>query len=218
MSASADRRLPVYLLLDCSGSMAGEPITALQMGVQSLVADLCADPYALETVWLSVVTFGSHADQLVPLTEVDQFALPILEAGGSTALGDALEVLAERIEAEVRNTSAEQKGDWRPMAFLFTDGEPTDHWRPVLARLRESSRVRLIACGAGPEVNDATLAELSPEVVRLTNTQPGTLGAFLKWVTASVTTASRSLGADGQEITLPPPPGPTENPLVIPAS
>ena len=34
------RRLPVYLLLDCSGSMGGEPIEAVRAGTRSLVMDL----------------------------------------------------------------------------------------------------------------------------------------------------------------------------------
>ena len=43
------RRLPVYLLLDTSGSMMGEPIAAVETGVQTLVSALRQDPYALET-------------------------------------------------------------------------------------------------------------------------------------------------------------------------
>lgn len=34
------RRLPVYLLLDTSGSMSGEPIEAVKNGVQILVSTL----------------------------------------------------------------------------------------------------------------------------------------------------------------------------------
>ena len=34
------RRLPIYLLLDISGSMNGEPITAVQNGVQMVVSAL----------------------------------------------------------------------------------------------------------------------------------------------------------------------------------
>ena len=53
------RRLPVYLLLDCSGSMYGEPIEAVKNGVQVLVSTLRQDPYALETAYLSIITFDS---------------------------------------------------------------------------------------------------------------------------------------------------------------
>ena len=78
------RRLPVYLLLDCSGSMYGEPIEAVKNGVQVLVSTLRQDPYALETAYLSIITFDSSAQQVSPLTELfsnpifRQVAVPLL--------------------------------------------------------------------------------------------------------------------------------------------
>ena len=61
------RRLPVYLLIDCSGSMMGEPIEAVKVGLQTMTSALRTDPYALETVHLSVITFSQQATQSVPL-------------------------------------------------------------------------------------------------------------------------------------------------------
>ena len=69
------RKLPIYLLLDTSGSMHGEPIEAVKNGVEMLVSTLRNDPYALETAYLSVITFNTNAQQLVPLTELEQFRL-----------------------------------------------------------------------------------------------------------------------------------------------
>ena len=40
------RRLPVYLLLDTSGSMSGTPIQAVNNGLQVLVSKLRQDPFA----------------------------------------------------------------------------------------------------------------------------------------------------------------------------
>ena len=51
------RRLPVYLLLDTSGSMRGEPIEAVNRGLKVLVSSLRQDPNALETAFLSIITF-----------------------------------------------------------------------------------------------------------------------------------------------------------------
>ena len=67
------RRLPVYLLLDTSGSMFGEPIEAVKNGMQVLVSTLRSDPYALETAYLSIITFNSSAQQVTPLTELSAF-------------------------------------------------------------------------------------------------------------------------------------------------
>lgn len=61
------RRLPVYLLLDCSGSMSGEPIEAVKQGIKALLSELKGDPQALETACLSVITFNSTARQISPL-------------------------------------------------------------------------------------------------------------------------------------------------------
>ena len=51
------RRLPVYLLLDTSGSMSGDPIEAVKQGVKALISELRGDPQALETAYLSGILF-----------------------------------------------------------------------------------------------------------------------------------------------------------------
>ncbi|QDU93855.1 vWA domain-containing protein [Lignipirellula cremea] len=188
------RRLPVYLLLDCSGSMVGEPIEAIKTGLQAFVSALNDDPQAMETVWVSVITFSSVAEQRVPLMDVTEFQPPELDPRGATALGEALEVLGECIDVEVRKTTPEQKGDWRPMVFLFTDGEPTDAWQEAARQFRAADLGSLIVCGAGPEVQDATLKQLSDTVIHLKDTHPGTLISFMQWVTQAVATTSKALG------------------------
>jgi len=192
------RRLPVYLLLDCSGSMAGEPIASLEMGCKSLLSELRNDPQALETVWLSVIAFSSSAEVLVPLTEIDHFHPPELVAGGTTALGEAIELLIQSIRIEIRFQSGTQKGDWKPLVFILTDGEPTDDWQKPIEALRHSGLATVIACGAGAEVNDDILNQIGDKVVRLRDTQPGTLTAFMKWVSASVSCANMSLGTQAK--------------------
>ena len=121
------RRLPVYLLLDVSGSMSGEPIAAVENGVQTMHAALMSDPNALETAYLSVITFSDSVQQVVPLTELNQFVPPQLKAGGMTSLGAALKFVAECAEREVTKTTPEVKGDWKPLVFIMTDGAATDN-------------------------------------------------------------------------------------------
>lgn len=187
------RRLPVYLLLDTSGSMNGEPIEAVKNGVQVLVSTLRQDPYALETAYLSVITFDSSAKQLVPLTELGSFQQPLIQATGTTALGEALTLLAQRIEAEVSKTTPEQKGDWKPLVFVMTDGAPTDDWQKGVNDLKKTKTGLIVACAAGPSVDTKILKQITEIVVQLDTADSTTIKAFFKWVSASVSSGSQKV-------------------------
>ena len=66
------RRLPIFLLIDVSESMAGDNLRQLQEGLERLVRSLRADPYALETVFISVIAFAGKAkvDQAASLVHM----------------------------------------------------------------------------------------------------------------------------------------------------
>lgn len=204
------RRLPVYLLLDTSGSMYGEPIEAVKNGVQVLVSTLRSDPYALETAYLSIITFNSSAQQVTPLTELSAFQQPTIDAGGCTALGEALALLANKVDSEVVKTTAEVKGDWKPLVFLMTDGEPTDDLNKGLAEFKKQKFGMVVACAAGQAANTNTLKKITECVVQLDTADSATIKSFFKWVSASVSTGSQKVEDAGVEVTglseLPPPP------------
>ncbi|MBQ8171352.1 MAG: VWA domain-containing protein [Oscillospiraceae bacterium] len=201
------RRLPVYLLLDCSGSMAGEPIEAVRQGIKALVSELKGDPQALETACLSVITFNSSARQISPLTELLLFKEPQLVASGATALGAALTVLADCIRDEVRTSTPTQKGDWKPLVFLLSDGAPTDKLDDGLAALKKVTAGNIIACAAGANANVSTLKRITNNVLMMNNLTAGDMAQFFAWVSGSIKASSKSIDAKpGEAVQLPPPP------------
>lgn len=205
------RRLPVYLVLDCSGSMTGEPIEAVKNGMQMLISALRQDPQALESAFLSVITFDSNARQAVPLTDLASFQVPELNAAGCTAMGEALTCLCDCAKREVVKSTPEQKGDWRPLVFLMTDGEPTDDLNKGLSAFQAMKWGMVVCCAAGQSANTSNLKKISPEcVVQLDTADSKSLAAFFKWVSSSIATSSKSVNEGKKEVTgldqLPPPP------------
>lgn len=186
------QRLPVYLLLDVSASMAGEPIEALRQGVRALQFELSEDPQAARTAWVSVIAFGSGARQLTPLTALSRFRAPSLEVEGTSALGAALRLLDRCIEREVVPPREGEAGDFLPMAFLLTDGAPTDEWRDAAGTL--VGRVRLVACGAGARADMKTLRELAPDALALNSLSAGALAEYFSFVSARVRETAGSAG------------------------
>lgn len=203
------RRLPVYILADCSGSMAGEPIEAVKQGIRSLHSNLMHDPSAIESAYLSIITFGGGTQQLVPLTEVAGFTPPNLQAGGHTPLGSALQLLSECIEKEVQKTTADIKGDWKPLIFLLTDGEPTDDWNVPAEAIKKHKPGNLIAVGCG-DANVEILKSITETVLLMRDMTPDSFNQFFKWVSQSIVQTSQKCGMEPDiasgGIHLPPPP------------
>lgn len=195
------RRLPVYFLIDVSESMVGEPIEQVQNGIRTIIQELRTDPYALETVFVSVIAFAGRAKMLTPLTELYKFYPPIIPIGGGTSLGEGLNFLMNDIDHSVQKTTMEAKGDWKPIIFLFTDGTPTDNPDAAFRRwnLKYCRGNNLIAISIGDNVNTHLLGQITDNVLRLKDTDASSFKEFFKWVTASIKTSSVSVSDMGDD-------------------
>jgi uncharacterized protein YegL len=192
-----ERKLPIYLVLDVSESMLDEGIDALQKGLTALMMDLHGDAQALETAWVSVITFADRAEQVVPLTELPRVRIPPLRCRPGTALGGALTLLEECIRREVRTQTAQVKGDWKPLVFLLTDGIPTDDWEEPAAGLRAMTwrhPATLVAIGCGEEVDPYVLAQVSGNVLMMRD-DPESFRRLFQWISSSVSLTGKAVAS-----------------------
>ena len=192
------RRLPIYFLIDVSESMVGEPIDLVQDGMAAIIKGLRTDPYALETVWISVIAFAGQAKTISPLQEVISFYPPKFPIGSGTSLSSGLGHLMYEMKKDIVPTTAEHKGDWKPIVFFFTDGVPTDNpsdLQSVIAEWKQKWQrsANMVVVSFGKNTDTGILGQLTENVLYFNNADAKAYAQFFKWVTASIKTSSVSV-------------------------
>lgn len=140
----------VCLLIDCSGSMAGEKLHEVKAAASDFVSrhNSPADRIA-------VVGFSNQVNRACPPTDDGsrlQKAIKRLQAGGGTAMDVGLEAAADDLD--------EMPANWRGSSvarsiLLFTDGLPDDARATVAAASTcRSSGLRIVAIGTGDANTD----------------------------------------------------------------
>lgn len=188
------RRLPIYLLLDCSESMYGDPLDRVEVGVFTMLSSLQRNPHALETAYISFISFDAKARLLSPLTELIQVKPPSLSIRPGTSLGAALDILAKCLNEDLVKTTSSAKGDYRPLVFILSDGRPTDDWRRPLAKVKAITPkvANIITIGCGEDADYETLAAVGDECYSVKDFSTETIGKLFVWLTASIQTKSVS--------------------------
>lgn len=124
------------LVLDCSGSMTGEPIHELNAAVQRSIAEFASK------VELRALTFPHFYSGIVPAITVGR-----LRAHGSTPMGEAL----------TRFACDSERG---AHAILMSDGSPTDDIEgPVRMCVEGGLVVHTVACG--PDADELLLRDIA---------------------------------------------------------
>jgi uncharacterized protein YegL len=203
------RRLPVYILIETAGGMRGERIEAVKNGLDVMLSRLRQDPFALESVFISLIRFDRIAEVIIPLTELEILQIPEIEILQSSPphTGEALEFLCEQVEKEIIKSTEGQKGDWRPLLFILTRGVPADKekFRSVVNRVKSKNFATIVACTAGSRSSEDDLKMLTSHVVHLDTADSSTLSSFFKWVSSSIGVGNLSTSSN-EDIVLPPPP------------
>ena len=190
---STGKPLPVFLLLDTSGSMRGEKLDNLNAAVRTLIGDLSAMSNGGETVvQVAVLSFGPVALRM-PLTDVSSVTWRDLTVTGDTPIGGVLREAKRLIE----DRSIVPGRAYRPAVILVSDGHSTDAWKTAMKEFVGSGRTSkcdrmamAIGDDADEEMLGAFVAGTSHEVFHAEDASK--IHDFFKFVTMSVTTRTQS--------------------------
>jgi len=197
-------RCPCLLLLDTSGSMAGQAISELNDGIKEFYHELQNDSLAIKRVEVALVSFGP-VRVIADFNTADVFLDPELEAAGDTPIGEAIRKGIDLITARKEQYRANGISFYRPWIFLITDGAPTDEWQSAAALVREGEASKSFAFFTiGVQKADMKiLRQISVrEPVKLQGLR---FREFFQWLSNSMKSASRS--NPGDKIMLAPPRG-----------
>ncbi|MCP9784594.1 VWA domain-containing protein [Cyanobium sp. WKJ7-Wakatipu] len=130
----ANRPLHFFYLCDCSGSMAAQgKMQSLNQAIRQSLPGMnrVARDNPEARVLVRAVSFADQASWHIPEpTLVEGLEWRDLQAGGCTAMGAALELVAEQLRAPPMEERA-----LPPVLVLISDGQPTDDFEAGLARL-----------------------------------------------------------------------------------
>ena len=163
---NTEQRTPLVLVLDCSGSMNGEPIDQLNSGLKLLEMELKGDAIAAKRVRLLVVKFGGMdgVEAIGDWVDAMEFSAPILDANGTTPTGAAVDFALAKIEEQKLGFKQAGVAYTRPWLFLMSDGQPTDQWQAAADRCRQAetaNKVAVFPIAVGGAAHADALAQFS---------------------------------------------------------
>ncbi|MFF2778507.1 VWA domain-containing protein [Streptomyces sp. NPDC058052] len=126
MSYAPSSGLPMYVVLDTSGSMEKEE-RLLNQTLETIYDTIDTTPQIKEFVHLSVLSFNSQPHVVTQMTDFDSVKqLPEVNCSGRTNFGPMFRLVRTCIETDVPALVDRGVRVLRPVVFILTDGIPTD--------------------------------------------------------------------------------------------
>lgn len=195
-------RVPICLVLDISGSMAGEPIRELENGVSMFFEAIKDDDIAQDSADISIVTFGSQVEVALDFASIHRQVIPNLIANGLTPLGEAvstaIDILEER-KAQYRKTGVDY---YQPWLVIMTDGAPTDDILNATQRackLESDRKLVIFPIGVGGSADLSQLSKFSRKRPAL-RLKGMSFREFFQWLSQSVSRVSQSTVGDSVKL------------------
>ena len=196
---STKRRLPICFCLDTSGSMQGDPIKQLNMGLQNFMSSIKANDDTRSATDIAIITFGSSVDIVLPFGRISKDKrLPDIQASTSlTPIGEGVLTALELLNA--RKLGYRELGIkyFQPWIVVITDGAPMGpnamaNYKAAVAacnELERNDKLVVFNIGVGNAVDYDLLKQLSvkrPEPISVASAEFGKLFEFLGSSSSSV--------------------------------
>jgi uncharacterized protein YegL len=192
----ATRPLHFIWMADCSGSMAVDgKIQSLNTAIKEAIPSMqdVADENPNAQVLVRAVKFSDGAQWHVSQpTDIADFKWEDLDAGGVTAMGRALTIVAEQLRIPPMTERA-----LPPVLVLISDGQPTDDFAGGLQALMNEPWGRKavrVAIAIGEDADQEVLKKFigNPELKPLQANNPESLIKYIRWVSTAVLKSASS--------------------------
>lgn len=124
IAAPGEPHLACVLLLDTSGSMAGEAIDSLNQAITDFKTQTSMDPMAMKRVDVAIIEFNDTARVVQDFSPISMMAPVNLVARGQTAMGAGINLAIDKLKERNRLYAGLGTPCFKPWIFMITDGEP----------------------------------------------------------------------------------------------
>lgn len=192
--AQEARPLPVILLLDVSGSMAGRKIQSLNLAVKEMLKTFSVSESIRAEIHVGIITFGDKAAIHTKLQPASKINPEEFIADGLTPMGEAFSICKSIVEDRDQIPSRA----YRPSIILVTDGQPNDDgWEQKMHSFIHDGRSAKCfrwALGIGDDCDETMLRlYLNSSDAKVFHAEDATeIVNFFRYVTMSTVKQSKS--------------------------
>jgi uncharacterized protein YegL len=194
-------RFPCSVVADASSSMWGEPIRALNEGLQTLGTCVRENAIAARSAEIAIVRVGHPLEVFVDFTPADRFFPNSLDAGGTTPLAEGILMAIHLTEERLSRYQACDFEWFTPWILVLSDGQP-DQTAAIPDAIREVRRVerdrKMSVFAVG--VNSEAAENLQQFAVRRTEVLANfDFDRLFRWVSRHIIKVSQTIPGEESE-------------------